>query len=89
MTLLCLQSQAWSYPRSVLVLSWERTQVTEYYKGQRIEELLQQITVLEQRLHKNCLGEELGGEMFLALSEGYATLAIAKAKLTSLKGDKC
>ena len=62
--------------------------MTEYYKGQRIEELLQQIAALEQRLHKNSLDSEFDGEMAIALSEGFATLAIAKAKLTSLKGDK-
>ena len=62
--------------------------MTEYYKGQRIQELLNQIEVLEQRLHKNSLGSEFDGDMGLALAEGFATLAIAKAKLTSLKGEK-
>ena len=58
--------------------------MTEYYKGQRIDELLNRIAHLEQLLHKNSLGEDMAESMAFSLSEGQATLAIAKAKLTSL-----
>lgn len=60
--------------------------MTEYYKGQRIDELLQQINRLEQLLHKNSMGEELPEDMGFSIADAFTTLAIAKAKLTSLKG---
>lgn len=62
--------------------------MTEFYKGQRIDELLQQIKRLEQLLHRNSLGLEFDGAEGLALADAHTTLIIAKAKLTSLKGDR-
>ena len=60
--------------------------MTEFYKGKRITELLEDIKRLEGALHNN---EEVANsvEEVVALVEGQATLAIAKAKLTALLGD--
>lgn len=60
--------------------------MTEFYKGKRITELLEDIKRLEGALHGN---EEVANsvEEVVALVEGQATLAIAKAKLTALLGD--
>lgn len=55
----------------------------EYYKGQRITELLNQVAQAEKKL--NDLGVE-GASPELALA--YTTIAIAKAKLTALQGEK-
>jgi hypothetical protein len=58
----------------------------KYYKGQRISELLENIRRLEIQLHEN---QEVVGSLedAIALVEGQATLAIAKAKLTALLGE--
>jgi hypothetical protein len=60
--------------------------MAEYYKGKRIEELLADIRRLEGELSKN---EHIvsSTQEVVALVEGQATLAIAKAKLTALLGD--
>ena len=60
--------------------------MTEYYKGKRITELLEDIKRLEVEL---CKHEDVvdSTEEVIALVEGQATLAIAKAKLTALLGD--
>ena len=58
------------------------------YKGQRVSELLASIDELEKVLDLT-IGAvvDLGGQLdVLSAVEGYATLAIAKAKLSSLKG---
>lgn len=60
--------------------------MTEYYKGKRITELLEDIKRLEGELNRNESGAT-NTEEILALVEGQATLAIAKAKLTALLGD--
>ena len=58
----------------------------KYYKGQRISELLDNIRRLEIQLHEN---QEVVSSLedAIALVEGQATLAIAKAKLTALLGE--
>lgn len=60
------------------------------YKGQRVADLLETIRQMEMKLDAGCRGvDDLGGnyEGFeVAVAEGYATLAVAKAKLSSLKG---
>lgn len=60
--------------------------MTEYYKGQRISELLSQIrefqVVLE--LNKDSIGTE---EDLVQYVQGEAELAIMKAKLTALQGE--
>ena len=60
--------------------------MTEYYKGKRITELLEDIKRLEVEL---CKHEDVVAsvEDITSLVEGQATLAIAKAKLTALLGE--
>jgi hypothetical protein len=57
-----------------------------HYKGERISDLLNRIAELEQVL-RDAPPEIVEGEMVVHFSQGYADLAIAKAKLTSLRGD--
>jgi NifU-like protein involved in Fe-S cluster formation len=59
----------------------------EYYKGQRISELLKQIDELSKALVEN-QGEYENETQALRAMEAMATLAIAKAKLTALQGEK-
>ena len=56
--------------------------MAEYYKGQRITELLNQVALAEQKL--NGLNTNIP-DQDLALA--YTTIAIAKAKLTALQGE--
>ena len=58
----------------------------EYYKGQRISELLEQIDRLSKALEDNHEGYENETQALRAI-EARTTLAIAKAKLTSLQGE--
>jgi len=60
--------------------------MTEYYKGQRISELLEQIDKLSRALEDNHEGYENETQAIRAI-EARATLAIAKAKLTALQGE--
>lgn len=61
------------------------------YKGQRVDELLERIRQMEMLLDANCRRvDKEGGDyegLESAVAEGYATLAVAKAKLSSLKGN--
>jgi hypothetical protein len=61
------------------------------YKGQRVAELLEKIRQMEMKLDAGCRNvDNLGGDyegFGIAVADGYATLAIAKAKLSSLKGN--
>jgi hypothetical protein len=60
--------------------------MTEFYKGERISELLKQIDKLSKALEDN--HEEYENEtQALRAVEARTTLAIAKAKLTSLQGE--
>jgi len=58
----------------------------EYYKGQRISELLDRIKILQKALEEG-RGEITTVERFVEFVEGEATLVIMKAKLTSLQGE--
>jgi molecular chaperone GrpE (heat shock protein) len=58
----------------------------EYYKGQRISELLKQIDELSKALEDNHAEYENETQVLRAM-EAMATLAIAKAKLTALQGE--
>jgi hypothetical protein len=58
----------------------------EYYKGQRISELLKQIDELTKALADNHDAYENETQALRAM-EAMATLAIAKAKLTALQGE--
>jgi hypothetical protein len=57
-----------------------------HYKGQRISELLEDIARLQRELDLN-QSVATNAEEVVALVEGQATLAIAKAKLTALQGE--
>lgn len=60
--------------------------MTEYYKGQRIDELLDMIAKLQVALDANREGAM--GEDVFRIVESESTLAIMKAKLTALQGDR-
>jgi hypothetical protein len=60
--------------------------MTEYYKGQRISELLKQIDELSKALMDNQDAYKNETQALRAM-EAMATLAIAKAKLTALQGE--
>jgi hypothetical protein len=60
--------------------------MTEYYKGQRITELLDMIAKLQDSLDQNRNGAV--GEDVFRIVESEATLAIMKAKLMALQGAK-
>ena len=57
-----------------------------HYTGQRISELLEDIARLQRELDLN-QSVATNAEEVVALVEGQATLAIAKAKLTALQGE--
>ena len=59
----------------------------EYYKGQRISELLKQIDELSKALEDNHDAYENETQALRAV-EARTTLAIAKAKLTSLQRER-
>lgn len=59
--------------------------MTEYYKGHRIDELLNQINMLQKAIDDN--RDTAEGEHVVRLVESEATLAIMKAKLTALQGE--
>ena len=59
-----------------------------HYKGERIEDLLDQIQTLTEVLNQN---REAGDILPLKqeqVANAYMTLALQKAKLTALKGEK-
>jgi hypothetical protein len=59
--------------------------MTEYYKGQRISELLARIKILQNAL-KEGRDEITTEDGLVEFVQGEATLAIMKAKLTALQG---
>ena len=61
--------------------------MTEMYKGQRISDLLQNIGELQNTL-ETTKHMANGAEEVLRTIEAEATLAIMKAKLTALQGEK-
>ena len=60
--------------------------MTEYYKGQRISELLDMIAKLQLALDENRDGAV--GEDVFRIVESESTLAIMKAKLTALSANE-
>jgi signal transduction histidine kinase len=60
--------------------------MTEYYKGQRIADLLQQIDDLSKVLSASKDAFENETQALRAI-EAWTSLVIAKAKLTSLQGE--
>ena len=59
----------------------------EYYKGARIEDLLQIIAEMEARLNNLLEGEDYSLAQYEEVAQGYTSLALAKAKLTALQGE--
>lgn len=64
--------------------------MTEYYKGERISELLNIINEMEKRLNNLTTGEQTdySHAQYEEVAQGYTSLALAKAKLTALQGEK-
>jgi hypothetical protein len=65
--------------------------MTEYYKGERITELLEHIAQMEQRLRLLTADNQhnpFSMAQYEELAQGYTSLALAKAKLTALQGEK-
>jgi hypothetical protein len=60
--------------------------MAEYYKGERIDELLAEIAMLQEKLKGNV---ELVTDMeqMIQFSRAYTMLIMAKAKLTALQGE--
>ena len=61
--------------------------MTEYYKGERISELLKKINELQVVLELNKDGIKTEKDL-VDYIQGEASLAIMKAKLTALQGEK-
>jgi len=59
----------------------------EYYRGQRITELLEVIAEMEARLNNLLEGEDYSLAQYEEVAQGYTSLALAKAKLTALQGE--
>lgn len=60
--------------------------MAEYYKGQRISDLLREIEQIKQVLDDNDIAQTRSEKEVMA--DGYAKLALMKAKLTALQGEK-
>ena len=61
--------------------------MTEYYKGERISELLKRINEFQVILELNKDGIKTEQDL-VEYVQGEASLAIMKAKLTALQGEK-
>jgi hypothetical protein len=75
-----------SHVRSALVNQNRVWAMTEYYKGQRISELLMRINELQVVLDLNKDGIKTAEDL-VEYVQGEASLAIMKAKLTALQGE--
>jgi len=63
--------------------------LTTHYKGQRITELLEAITTMEARLKAlTADADPFSLAQYEEVAQGYTSLALAKAKLTALQGEK-
>ena len=63
--------------------------MTEYYKGERISDLLEEITRYERKLAE--IGERLNesdAELIHRSANAWTALVLAKAKLTALQGER-
>jgi hypothetical protein len=60
--------------------------MAEHYKGERIDELLAEIAMLQEKLNGNI---ELITDMeqMIQFSKAYTMIIVAKAKLTALQGE--
>ena len=60
-----------------------------HYKGERIAELLEAITTMEARLKAlTADADPFSLAQYEEVAQGYTSLALAKAKLTALQGEK-
>lgn len=61
--------------------------MAEYYKGERIDELLGEIQTLQDKLNQNqhLIADEAQLNQY---SNAYTMLILAKAKLTALQGEE-
>ena len=60
-----------------------------HYKGERITELLEAITTMEARLKAlTADADPFSLAQYEEVAQGYTSLALAKAKLTALQGEK-
>jgi hypothetical protein len=65
--------------------------MTTHYKGERIADLLEIIKEMEQRLRLLTADTDhnpFSQAQYEELAQGYTSLALAKAKLSALKGEK-
>ena len=63
--------------------------MTEHYKGERIADLLEAISQMEGRLKIISTDHNpFSYAQYEELAQGYTSLALAKAKLTALQGEK-
>ena len=63
--------------------------MTTHYKGERIADLLQIIAEMEQRLRLlTADADPFSLAQYEEVAQGYTSLALAKAKLTALQGEK-
>ena len=65
--------------------------MTQYYKGERISELLMLVDKMEQRLKILTASNQhqpFSMAQYEEVAQGYTSLALAKAKLTALQGEK-
>jgi hypothetical protein len=63
--------------------------MTEHYKGERIADLLKIIAQMEVRLKVIASDHDpFSYAQYEELAQGYTSLALAKAKLTALQGEK-
>ena len=60
--------------------------MAEYYKGERIDELLGEIAMLQEKLNGN-MDSVIDMEQMITFSRAYTMLIMAKAKLTALQGE--
>ncbi len=57
-----------------------------HYKGERIDELLGEIAMLQEKLNGN-VELIIDMEQMIQFSRAYTMLIVAKAKLTALQGE--
>lgn len=63
--------------------------MTTHYKGERITDLLQIIAEMEQRLRLlTADADPFSLAQYEEVAQGYTSLALAKAKLSALQGEK-
>lgn len=61
--------------------------MAEYYKGERIDELLGEIQTLQDKLNEAST-HAMDETMVQKFAGAYAMIAVAKAKLTALQGEE-